>query len=426
MKTVLLPSSLQNNTVATGTFQKARIFAENVVQNQQNAARNRFKGKWLCVNLILLMTIMLGFSQRALGQCNTPNTNQWPTNAVSAGTGASVQISNQIYEGDYSRITGIISGAQYKFTISQTSDIITVRVGSSNGTILGYGTGSTIVTTTATSDLYVHWNTSSCGTNNNNRTGTVQAIPLITGLGTPSGCPGSTITITGNNFSGVTATNVKIGGTSVSSITSVTSTQIVAVIAAGTTSGTVNVANAAGSSTSASSFINSLPTVITGQPVAPAAICSGNGTQTMNVTATGTNLTYNWRKGTTALVDGLVISGQGTPTLSLASPSAADAGSYNVVVTGDCGAVTSNSITVTIHPTPISSVTGQTNITCNALSNGTITVSASNGTSPYQFSVTEGASWQAATNGNTSLFTGLIPNYAYKIKVKDNNGCISK
>ena len=426
MKTVLLPSSLQTNTTSSETFQKAGNFADNVAINQQNTASLRCKGNWHCISLILLMTILLGFSQIAMGQCNTPNTNQWPTNAVNAGTGASVQISNQIYEGDYSVITGIINGAQYRFTISQSSDIITVRVGSSNGTILGYGTGAVIVTASAANDLYVHWNTSTCGTNNNNRTGTVQAIPLITGLGSSSGCRGGSITITGNNFSGVTAANVKIGGTSVSSITSVTATQIVAVIANGTTTGTVSVANAAGSSTSASSFTIIAPTVITGQPVAPAAICSGNGTQTMTITATGTNLSYNWRKGTTAVVNGTVISGQGTPTLTLTSPSSADAGRYNAVVTGDCGAVTSGSVTVTIHSTPLSSVLGQTNITCNAQNNGTITVSASNGTSPYKFSVTDGATWQDATSGNTSLFTGLIPNYAYKIKVKDANTCISK
>jgi hypothetical protein len=339
-----------------------------------------------------------------------------------------VQISNQTYEGDYSRITGIISGAQYKFTINQATDIVTVRIGSSGGTILGFGTtGSAIVTATSTSDLYVHWNSSTCGTATSNRTSTVQGIPTITGLGSTNGCPGGSITITGFNFSGVTAANIKIGGTAVTSITTSSSTQIVAVTGSGTT-GTVNVANSGGSGTSAATFTFNAATAIAGQPVAPAAICSGNGTQAMTVTATGTNLSYVWRKGTTAVVNGTVISGQGTPTLTLTNAAAADAGSYNVVVTGDCGSVTSNSVSVTIHPTPVSSVTDQTNITCNAANDGTITVSVTSGTSPYEFSVTEGAKWQNATPPSTtsSLFTGLSPNTPYKIKIRDAAGCYSK
>jgi len=52
----------------------------------------------------------------------------------------------------------------------------------------------------------------------------------------------------------------------------------------------------------------------------------------MSVTATGAGLTYSWRKGGTAVVNGGVISGQGTSTLTLTNPTAADAGSYDVVV----------------------------------------------------------------------------------------------
>jgi hypothetical protein len=83
----------------------------------------------------------------------------------------------------------------------------------------------------------------------------------------------------------------------------------------------------------------------------------------------------------------------------------------------------SNSATVTVNPLPSSSVTGQTNVTCYAGSDGTITISASGGTDPYQFSVDNGATYIPGTNPYN--YTGLSANVQYKIRVKDINGCES-
>ena len=89
----------------------------------------------------------------------------------------------------------------------------------------------------------------------------VTAPPVISSLGSSSGCVGSSITINGANFTGATAANVRIGGTAVSSITSNTGTVIVAVVGSGTT-GTVSVTTAPGTATSAGTFtINQLPVV---------------------------------------------------------------------------------------------------------------------------------------------------------------------
>jgi hypothetical protein len=88
------------------------------------------------------------------------------------------------------------------------------------------------------------------------------------------------------------------------------------------------------------------------------------------------------------------------------------------------------STTLTVNASPIASVTAQTNITCYAAKDGTIEVTVTYATTaPYLFSVNGGAdgTWQAATTGDDkSLFTGLLPNVAYRIKVKDHNGCESK
>lgn len=89
--------------------------------------------------------------------------------------------------------------------------------------------------------------------------------PTITNFTPDNACQGDpiNITINGNNLSGVTASNVTIGGTAVSSIVSNTPTQIVATVGAGTT-GTVKVITNGGSATSAGTFtFNPLPTVVT-------------------------------------------------------------------------------------------------------------------------------------------------------------------
>ncbi|MER3463680.1 MAG: hypothetical protein C4329_03930, partial [Chitinophagaceae bacterium] len=91
------------------------------------------------------------------------------------------------------------------------------------------------------------------------------------------------------------------------------------------------------------------PTITT-QPVAIAR-CVGT-TANFSVVASGTGLTYQWRK------DGTNISGATSATLTLNNITAADAGNYDVVITNNCGtSVTSNAVALTI--TPATSITTQ-------------------------------------------------------------------
>ena len=83
-------------------------------------------------------------------------------------------------------------------------------------------------------------------------------------------------------------------------------------------------------------------------------------------------------------------------------------------------------IKVIVNALPVSSVTGQTNINCFNTNDGTITVSATGGTGPYTFSVDNGTNFLAPTGTDLRLFSGLLPNNPYRIKVRDNNQCISK
>ncbi len=117
-------------------------------------------------------------------------------------------------------------------------------------------------------------------------------------------------------------------------------------------------------------FINT-PASISVQPVNSVA-CLGS-TALFTVTAAGVpSPTYQWRKGTTALINGptgtgSTISDATTATMSILNASDADeATDYNVVVTNSCAIVTSNnaSLTVNIPSVAPSGITGTTTI-CN-------------------------------------------------------------
>lgn len=75
-------------------------------------------------------------------------------------------------------------------------------------------------------------------------------------------------------------------------------------------------------------------TTITAHPQS-ATVCQG-ASVTFSVTATGSNLRYQWRKGSTD------IAGATSASYTIATVALADTGFYACVVTGDCGAPTSN------------------------------------------------------------------------------------
>lgn len=129
--------------------------------------------------------------------------------------------------------------------------------------------------------------------------------PTITNLLTASSaCVGSNITITGTNFTGTTAADVKIGGTAVSSITSNNGSTIVAVIGTGTT-GTVSVTTAGGTATSIGTFtVNPNPAAIGG---GAATVCTGVNTPAFtNATAGGTWSITNGTGSATISAGGVV------------------------------------------------------------------------------------------------------------------------
>jgi hypothetical protein len=67
-----------------------------------------------------------------------------------------------------------------------------------------------------------------------------------------------------------------------------------------------------------------------------------------SITATGSSLTYQWRKGGTA------IAGATAATYTISSTSTADAGSYDCVVTNSSGSATSSAASLTVNAAPSS------------------------------------------------------------------------
>ena len=95
------------------------------------------------------------------------------------------------------------------------------------------------------------------------------------------------------------------------------------------------------------------------------------------------------------------------------------AGNYNVMVT-DANFCTTVPTPVTINENPniVISATS-TDVTCNSFCDGTITINAAGGDGTYQFSIDNGANFQA---GN--LFTNLCGG-SYEVVVIDGNNCQS-
>lgn len=160
---------------------------------------------------------------------------------------------------------------------------------------------------------------------------------------------------------------------------------------------TVTVSDANNCSDTASATVGS-----TGAPViaitATDVSCAGgnDGSLTANATSGTTPYTYFWSDGqTSAAATGL-------------SP-----GAYSVTVTGNdgCSATATDSIS---SPAGITAVTSSSDVSCNGDNDGTATVTASGGASPYTYLWTGGQ----ATATATGLQAGI-----YAVTISDSNGC---
>src|SRR5207253_576546 len=117
------------------------------------------------------------------------------------------------------------------------------------------------------------------------------------------------------------------------------------------------------------------------------SICMGSDV-TFSVIASGSSLTYQWRKA------GVDIIGATSPTYTVRKAGAVDAGNYEVVVVDANGcSVTSMPAALSVNPLLIAGASAGS-ILCHG-GTTTITASASGGQSPYQYS-TNGTVFQSS------------------------------
>ncbi|TND03488.1 MAG: Adhesin AidA-related [Bacteroidetes bacterium] len=131
--------------------------------------------------------------------------------------------------------------------------------------------------------------------------------------------------------------------------------------------------------------------------------CNGgsNGSATVSMSGGTLPYTYSWAP-----------SGGSAPTAN-----ALAAGTYTCTITDASACSTTITVTITEPAVLASSITSSTNITCNAGSNGAITVSVTGGTGPYSYNWTP-------SGGTGSTASGLTAG-SYTCTITDANGCVT-
>ena len=128
-------------------------------------------------------------------------------------------------------------------------------------------------------------------------------------------------------------------------------------------------------------------------------LCNGDATGSVSVSSSGgtTPYAYNWSLG-------------GSTSSNLSGLSA---GSYSVTTTDARGCTTITTVAVT-EPTTVSGITSTTPATCGS-PNGSASISASGGTSPY--------SYQWNPGGATGITLSGVGAGAYTVVITDAHGC---
>jgi len=200
------------------------------------------------------------------------------------------------------------------------------------------------ITVSTTGDYYVT-NTNACGTVTSNHIAvTINSLPLALTGGNVTICNGNSITIGGSAIAGHTYSWTPTTGLSSATIANPVATPTVT-----TTYILTETITASGCQAS-----NSIKVTVSGAPTISTSECVG-GSVSFSATASGTDVTYQWRKGTVNLTNGGNISGATSSTLTINPVNLTDASSnYNVVVTGACSeSVTPLSASLIVFDAPI-------------------------------------------------------------------------
>ncbi len=120
-----------------------------------------------------------------VGDVGCINSSRYPFNTPSLATPDLVTINEFIYLGDYSEVTGIISGYEYQFSGVVNSTVgaayITLRSGSVDGPVIAAGFSPLTITASSDDNIFIHWNVDAdCGTSSDFTTGTGLCVTCAT------------------------------------------------------------------------------------------------------------------------------------------------------------------------------------------------------------------------------------------------------
>jgi uncharacterized protein (TIGR03437 family) len=270
-------------------------------------------------------------------------------------------------------------GAPASFSVSATGTNLSYQWRKKGANIAGAtaSTYSLATTTAADADNYDVVVTGTCGTVSSNPvTLSVNNTTAITAQ------PTNQTVCTGNNTTfSVTASGIgltyqwrKDGVALIGATSSSYNINVTALSDVGNYEVVITGVCGAVTSNSASLTVNAA-TAISAQP-ADQTVCTGSNV-TFNVGATGTNLSYQWRKG------GVVINGATSNSYTI-NAAAGEAGNYDAVVTGACGVVTSNPATLIVNPATVISAQPANQAACLG-SPVTFTISATGTSLAYQW-----------------------------------------
>ncbi len=228
------------------------------------------------------------------------------------------------------------------------------------------------------------------------------ATVQITAL-SANACSGGTITISGSNFTGITASRVTINGNPVQSITSFTSSQIIAVTNTPVT-GVVRVVTNEAQAYSCNLFtVYTLPTA------------SISGTSAVCLNSSSPVITFTGANGTAPYTFIYKINGGSNQTLVTSSSSSSatvtqattTAGTYTYTLVSvsdaNCSQLQSGSFSVTVNSASVGGNIAGGSTLCQGSNSGTLTLSGNTGNvTRWESSTNAGVLWTSISNTSTS------------------------
>ncbi|MFD2571789.1 putative Ig domain-containing protein [Spirosoma soli] len=173
-------------------------------------------------------------------------------------------------------------------------------------------------------------------------------------------------------------------------------------------------------------FEQAAPPVFTSDPVSK-SVCSGSGT-TFTVATTGAS-SFQWQvntgSGFTNLSNTGPYSGVTSTTLTISNVAGLTGFQYRCVATGDGISVNSNAATLTVNPLPI--VTNPTVSTATQGQAFSQAFTASNGQTPYSFSLASGTLPTGLSLTSTGVLSGTPSqsgSFPITVRATDANGCV--